>query len=175
MADQREFTLSEDVAARLVRMLRWFEAKQNAGLNGGGAMSGLGNWQFVRVTGAGVVDTGGNSETYYPGQVSLRMEPDAEWSDTDGTCWVIGANLEALGDEVLYACRQTGNKTLSSSERPCFVAAFSVPSCSDCIEVVTDVDCVADELIITKKYLRLTPSGLVIFDTETECDDATGC
>lgn len=118
-----DYTLSEDTAERLTRMLRWFEKLIGPDTGGGGHLSGLGNWQFVRVTGAGVVDTEGEGETYYPGQVTLRSEPDASWVDTSGTCWVKPAENKALTSGSYYACRQTGNKTLSSSTRPCFVAA----------------------------------------------------
>lgn len=114
------YVLSEDLATRLLKMLRWYERMKDTGPDGEMDDGGMLNLQFVQLDGSAATTSGGID--YYSGSVVLFDASTATFL-TLGACRLIDANDTALDVDGIFPALQTGNKSVSGTTLPLFVTA----------------------------------------------------
>lgn len=125
-----DYTLTEELAKRLIRAMQWVERQQAKGASGEVEIDKeVPNHQFVVPNGD--TDTVGPI-TYYSADLKIWNATAATWS-SPGTVWAMSPGGSVLAEDVYYSARQSGNVDPGSpaDSRPLFIVTESCGGCAD--------------------------------------------
>jgi hypothetical protein len=162
-------------AARIVQAVRRVEAMpQRPRISG---HLGVPNWQLVRVTDDEGCDnssedsSGDSAESsvrYYPAVLEMWDATNEAAEDIpDGVCWLVERHDYPLIVGNTYMAQMSGDKTICGEMRTVFVTAIGVAGLDDSVsddpvEVVTDVTCDGEDLVVTKTGIAVVGGVIVL-------------
>lgn len=113
------YELSEDVAARLLKALRWYERRKDTGPDGATADGGARNRQLIRVNTFATVE--GAFFTYY-GSTVVQWDAESAAFIELGECYLVCDSNTPLETDKFYFGMQAGNH---SDGTPVFVTSLA--------------------------------------------------
>lgn len=128
-----DYTLTEELAKRLIRAMQWVERQQAKGASGEVEIDKeVPNHQFVVPD--GTTDTSGGI-TYYSAALKIWNATSASWS-SPGNVWAMDPNSAALTTGAYYSARQSGNVDpgTPADSRPLFIIAGGNDGACDCAD-----------------------------------------